>query len=186
MLRKSLPTVCMFVCLLLCILLIGRVVLHSDIPLHTPRTSVQRVYQRNAPIASRQITLDSGALTTLITRQLPVDFPLTNLSIQLTEQGSACCTADIDPSALELPRAASLLLPSTCRLTAVVSIGYQQGSIVLHPQTLEIGGLTLPHSLLEPVCDTLAQAATDGLRAQGISLQSLSIADETLYIHLDS
>ena len=33
--------------------------------------------------------------------------------------------------------------------------------------------------------DTLAEAATDGLRAQGISLQSLSIENEILYINLD-
>lgn len=185
MLRKYLPSVCMFVCLLLCVLLIGRVVLHSDIPLHMPRTTVQRVSGRDAEQDTRQITLDGGALTTLISRQLPVDFPLTNLNIQLTEQGSACFTADIDPCALELPRAASILLPNTCKLTAVVSIGYQEGSIILHPQTLEIGGLTLPHSLLDPACDTLAEAATNGLRAQGISLQSLSIENEILYINLD-
>lgn len=185
MLRKYLPSVCMFVCLLLCVLLIGRVVLHSNIPLHMPRTTVQRVSERDADQDTKQITLDGGALTTLISRQLPFDFPLTNLNIQLTEQGSACFTADIDPSALELPRAASILLPNTCKLTTVVSIGYQEGSIILHPQTLEIGGLTLPHSLLKPVCDTLAEAATAGLRAQGISLQSLSIENEILYINLD-
>lgn len=185
MFRKYLPSVCMLVCLLLCILLIGRVVLHRDIPLHMPHTTVQRVSTRDSEQVSRQITLDSGALTTLISRQLPVDFPLTNLSIQLTEQGSACFTADIDPSSLSLPRAASILLPSTCRLKAVVSIGYQEDAIILHPQTLEIGGLTLPHSLLEPISDALAKAATDGLHAQGISLQSVSIENEILYIDLD-
>ena len=146
MLRKYLPSVCMFVCLLLCVLLIGRVVLHSDIPLHMPRTTVQRVSGRGTEQDTRQITLDGGALTTLISRQLPVDFPLTNLNIQLTEQGSACFAADIDPSALELPRAASILLPNTCKLTAVVSIGYQEGSIILHPQTLEIGGSSLRYA----------------------------------------
>lgn len=184
--RKYLSSICILLCFLLCVFLLGRVVLHSDLPLHTPRTTVQRVSERNTldSNTSQQITLDSGALTTLITRQLPVDFPITDLSVQLTQQGSVQFTGTVDPSTLSLPRAASVLLPNPCRLTALVSLGYQDDEIILHPQKLEIGGLTLPHALLTPIADELADAILDGLHTQGIYLQALAIEDGILYITL--
>lgn len=186
MIRKYLSSACILLCLLLCVFLIGRVVLHSNLPLHAPRTTVQRVSQRDTldSNTSQQITLDSGALTTLITRQLPADFPITDLVVQLTQQGSVQFTGTVDPGALSLPRAASALLPNPCHIMALVSLGYQDDQIILHPQKFEIGGLTLPHALLTPITDELADAILNGLHTQGIYLQALAIEDGILYITL--
>lgn len=183
MIRKWIHTICLALCVLLCAFLIGRVIFHTDTPLHTPNTVVQRA-ARTETDAERKITLDSGALTTLLIRQLPNDFVLENLSIQITDQGTLWCTADIVPDALSLPRAASLLLPDPCSLAAIVSIGYTDDEIVLHPLSLEIGGIKLPHTILSPIAEELADSLTEGLRAQGIYLQSLYIEDGQLSIAL--
>ena len=180
---KWIHTMILAFCVLICAFLIGRVVFHTDVPLHTPNTVVQRAAQTETE-ATRKITLDSGALTTLLIRQLPNDFVLENLSVQITDQGTLWCTADVVPDALSLPRAASLLLPDPCSLAAIVSIGYTDDEIVLHPLSLEIGGIKLPHTVLSPITKILADSLTDGLRAQGIYLQSLCVEDGQLSIGL--
>lgn len=183
MIGKYLSSVGLALCFLICVLLLGRVVLYRDLPVHTPHTIVQRA--TSDPEASRQIALDGGALTALALRQLPADCPLKNFSIQLTTQGTILLSGDIALDALALPRPAQLLLPDPCAFSSIISLGYHDGSVLLHPLTLYINGMELPHALIEPLADQVASAITDGLTAQGVHVHALSITDQTLYIQLD-
>lgn len=184
MLQKLWYPLCMFLCVLVCATLIGRMILHTDLPLHTPRTTVQRAAQRIPEAEARQIVLDSGSLTTLLVRQLPADFPLTDLSIQISSSNQLLCSAQLQPAQLDLPRAATALLPDRCTLSAVISIGYADDALVLQATRLKLGGLLLPHTLLSPIVKSLSDALTTGLQAQGIQLQSLNVQDEKLCIGL--
>lgn len=183
MIKKAMSIVCPLVCLLICMILIGRVVLHTNIPLHTPHTIVQRASE-SEPTSKRQITLDSDALNTLLTRQLPENFILENPSIQITAQNQLLCIAQIRPEHLSLPQFAEKLLPDHCQLSIILSLGYTEDEIVLHPTRLEVAGLHLPSSLVTPFMDALSEALMSGLRAQGIQLQSLTIQDQKLLIGL--
>lgn len=183
MIRKSIHIIGLAACTLCSIFLIGRIVMHTGIPFHTPHTVVQRA-ESHSESGGRCITLDSGALTTLLARQLPSDFILRNLEIQIGEQGNLLCTAEISPETLELPQAAYMLLPDSCPLSAAVSIGYAEETVILQPLSLKINGLKLPCRLLQPAMEQLAQALTAGLRSQGISLQSISTGEGLLTIQL--
>ncbi len=182
--RNWVQTVCMVLCALLCLFLIRHMVLYTNVPMHTPHTTVQRAGQ---PETSEQadaieVSLDSGALTALLARQLPLDFPLQEIGLQITEQDNLLCTAQIEPGKLSLPRAARLLLPESCPLYALISVGYADQRLVLHPISLEIGGLKLPHGLLTPISEELGEAITEGLRAQGIQISALRIEGQRLQI----
>lgn len=180
--RSWVQTICMVLCAILCLFLIRHMVLYTDLPMHTPHTTVQRAGQVETAEEGIEIKLDSGALTTLLTRQLPVGFALQDITLEITGQDNLLCTAQIKPSQLSLPRAAQVLLPDSCPLQALISVGYVEQSIVLHPISLQIGGLKLPHALLNPIAEQLGEAITDGICAQGIQLRSLKLAGQHLYI----
>lgn len=185
MIQKSIHSICLAGCILCSILLLGQILAQTGIPLHTPHTIVQRATEAKPEATTgRYITLDSDALTTLLARQLPADFILHDLSIQISEQGCLLCTAEVSPDALPLPQAAAKLLPDTCPLSAAISVGYAEDDVILQPVSLEIGGLKLPHILLQPAMEELARALTSGLRSQGIYLQSISTGKDILMIQL--
>ncbi len=182
--RNWVQTVCIVLCALLCLFLIRHMVLYTNIPMHTPHTPVQRAGQVETAEQTDaiEVSLDSGALTTLLTRQLPLDFPLQEIQIQITEQDNLLCMAQIEPENLPLPRAAHVLLPKSCSLYALISVGYADQKIVLHPVSLKIGGLKLPHALLTPIAEELGTAITDGIRAQGIQICALRMQEQRMHI----
>lgn len=184
--RSWVQTVCMVLCAILCLFLIQHMVLYTNIPMHAPHTTVQRAGEVQTAEEGIEVRLDSGALTTLLTRQLPVGFALEEITLQITEQDNLLCTAQIKPSRLSLPRAAQALLPDSCPLYALISVGYVEQMVVLHPISLEIGGLKLPHALLNPIAKELGEAITDGIRAQGIQIRSLKLAQQHMYIGMEA
>ena len=70
---KWIHTMILAFCVLICAFLIGRVVFHSDVPLHTPNTVVQRAAQTETE-ATRKITLDSGAGKSVGSNHRPGNF----------------------------------------------------------------------------------------------------------------
>lgn len=185
--RSWVQTLCMVLCAILCLFLIQHMVLYSNIPMHMPHTTVQRagkVQTAEEEAEGIEVRMDSSALTTLLTRQLPVGFALEEITLQITEQDNLLCTAQIKPSQLPLPRAAQALLPDSCPLYALISVGYANQMVVLHPISLEIGGLRLPHALLNPIAEELGAAITNGIRAQGIQICSLKLAEKHMYIQM--
>lgn len=185
--RSWVQTLCMVLCAMLCLFLIQHMVLYSNVPMHMPHTTVQRAGKvQTAEEEGMEVRIDSGALTTLLTRQLPVGFALDEIALQITEQDNLLCTAQIKPSQLPLPRAAQALLPDSCPLYALISVGYANQAVVLHPISLEIGGLKLPHALLNPLVEELGAAITNGIRAQGIQICSLKLAEKYMYIRMQA
>ncbi len=181
--RNWVQTICMVLCALLCLFLIQHMVLYTNVPMHMPHTTVQRAGQvETAEEEGIKVSLDSDALTTLLTRQLPLNFPLQDIRLQITEQDNLLCMAQIEPENLSLPRAARALLPDSCPLYALISVGYAEQTVVLHPISLEISGLKLPHALLNPITEELGSAITDGIRAQGIQIRTLNMKEQRMHI----
>ena len=131
--RSWVQTLCMVLCAILCLFLIQHMVLYSNIPMHMPHTTVQRADKEEVQTAEEgiEVRMDSSALTTLLIRQLPVGFALEDIALQITEQDNLLCTAQIKPSQLPLPRAAQALLPDSCPLYALISVGYADQMVVL-------------------------------------------------------
>lgn len=182
--RGWVQTICMVICAILCLFLIQHMVLYTNVPMHMPNTTVQRAGRVDTE-QSIEVKLDSGALTTLVNRQLPVDFALQEISLQITEQDNLRCMAQIKPSQLSLPRAAQALLPESCPLYALISVGYAEQMVVLHPVSLQIGGLKLPHALLNPFTQELGEAITNGMQAQGIQVRGVKVSGQHMYIGME-
>lgn len=176
--RKWIYTLILAICVIVCIILIGKMVLYTDIPQHDPHTVVRRAGDGQAE-ETREISLDSGALLNLLNRQLPADCPLDDLSLGITADGTLTLSATVSRDELQqvadLPAATAVLLPDACTLSASVSIGWhaEDHALILEPTALSINGLALPSAFLQPMTSLLEQAIDDGLRAQGITFCSM-------------
>lgn len=187
--RKGIYTLILALCMIVCTILIGKMVLYTDVPQHDPHTIVRRVGSRQTEEA-REISLDSGALLSLLNRQLPADCPLDGLSLGIAEDGALTLSATVSRDGLQqvadLPAATAVLLPDTCTLSASVSIGWhtEEHALILEPTALSINGLALPAAFLQPMTRLLEQAIDDGLRAQGITFCSMHTEAGKLIIGL--
>ena len=63
--RKWIYTLILAICVIVCIILIGKMVLYTDIPQHDPHTVVRRAGDGQAE-ETREISFDSGALLNLL------------------------------------------------------------------------------------------------------------------------
>lgn len=163
-------TVLVTVCLILSALLAGRMLLHTDLPLHAPHSPVQRA-DTDPP---RTLALTGDGLTSLLVRQLPEGFPLHSLTVTVGEGGIIGLSGTLPREAVQaldgLPGAAAALLPAQCTVQAVLSVGLDAaaGQLILQPTALTIGGLRVPAEVLEALTGRAAQAIASGLRDQGI------------------
>ena len=185
--EKCIYTVMLAVCIILSAFLIGKMVLHTDVPLHDPHTVVQRAGETRAE-DGREVALDGERLTSLVIRQLPADCPLDSLTVGIGADGSLLVTASAARDALqslaELPAGTAALLPAACTVSAALSVGLDReaGAIVLEPVSVSVNGLRLPAALLKPAVGLLETALQDGLRAQGVTFASVRTEDGKLSV----
>lgn len=177
-------TVILGVCMLLCLLMIGRMLLGHPAQQGQP--------QGAQPEAAGQgevsgIEINEQALCGLLGEAIPIQAE--QLAAHIDADGTVAVTLLVQRQALQdsglVPgslRTALLFLPAQCKLYGAWQAAVQQGEVVLTCTEAKVGDLTLPSALADGLTEQLAAAVNGYLSAQGCTPHALDWADGVLTV----
>lgn len=181
--KSPVYTIILGVCMLLCLLMIGRMLLghpeqevspevgHPTLP-EQEETGMQLreldlcgLIEQALPIPVREITAQIGAdetisVVVLVRRQ------------DLQESG-------LVPGGL---RTALLFLPEECRMYGAWTASVAEGKVALQCESAEIGGVAVPAELVTELTEQVAAAINDYLAKAGMTPQKLEWTDGALQL----
>ena len=154
--KSAVYTVILGVCLLLCLLMLGNMLMgRAD-------TSIAPAAPEEGDAMEFHITEDD--ISSVLTEALP--FPVEDTAVKISHDGTIAVTAAVTRQALTesnlVPgklRTALLFLPERCKLYGAWSAAVPNGKLSLTCRTIKLEGFTLP--------EQTAQALSDAFAAQG-------------------
>ena len=176
-------TLVLGVCMLLCLLLIGRMLLgtpaaQTDDGAAAPESQGQEGTQVG-------FTLDEQSLSALLRQALPLQPSEMAVAIradQTVTVSAAVRRQDLEDSGL-VPgslRTALLFLPDPCRLYGVWTAAIQDGAVALQCREAGIADLTLPEEVTAPLTGQIAAAVNQALTQQKIAPAGIAWEDGRL------
>lgn len=140
--KSLLYTLILGVCILLSLLLIGKMLLYRPAPVHVPHMAqTEPEEERNA------MYLSENNITALLTKQLPEGFPVQAPTITILKDGTITAAGQLEKEMLSeagFPRAVLLMLPNEFPIEAVFVAQYENGNLTLTPTQIRASGFELP------------------------------------------
>lgn len=177
-------TIILGVCMLLCLLMIGRMLLgHPTQDGQTQGTQPDTTEQGEGS----GIEINEQALCDLLGQAMPI--PAEQITAHIGADGTVSVALLVQRQALQdsgmVPgnlRTALMFLPAECKLYGAWQAEVKDGAVVLSCSEAKIGDLTLPPALADGLTEQLAAAVNGYLSAQGCTPQALRWADGVLTV----
>lgn len=188
--KKTIYTLILGVCMITCLILIGKMMLYSPAPLHSPHVKLQEYTPEKKK--GENVVLTGEQISEMITNQLPEGFPLEALNITIHDDSTIEAQGQLNKSELmkylsdhgqELTaplQSAMLLVPDKFTMDAVFNVGTDKESslLLLTPIKVTAGGVELPDSLLIPtVFESLNKAINNALCESGIYFTKINLSN---------
>ena len=177
--KRGIYTVILGVCMLLCLLLIGRMLLGAPPERQDGTQSAPEQQEGEQQVG---IQVDEQTLTALIEQALP--FAPQSLSVHIGADGTVSLQAAVDRQALEdsglVPgsmRTALLFLPARCEVSAAWAVSVQDGAVALQCRQAALAGAALPQQAAAALDGTLSDAVNRALAARQLAPSALQWAD---------
>lgn len=174
-------TIILGVCMLLCLLMIGRMLLGHPEQNALPET--------DNPISPEQeetgMELRETDLCALVEQALPIPVQEVTAQIGADETISVVVLVskqDLQDSGL-VPgglRTALLFLPDQCRLYGSWAASVAEGKLNLQCQSAEIGNVTVPAEIVSAITDQLAASINEYLEQEGMVPEKMEWTDGVL------
>lgn len=159
-------TLLLGVCMIISLLLIGKMLLYHPAPLHTPSVpqGVTTPEEKDAESGKETMRFSEEEVARMIEARLPADFPAKGIAVSISQDGTVSAQGTVLKDKLTgyveggMLRSALTLLPAEFALEAgfTAESGPRDTPLVLSMQSLAAGGFSLPVS-------ALSSALTDGL-----------------------
>ena len=163
--RSFVYTLILGVCMLLCLLMIGRMLLgHPADQIETkepenPTPAPQTEEEEDLQI---KMQLSEDDLCTMIVQALP--FSPDGITAKISKDGIVSLGA-------------VLFLPDPCKVYSVWNISAESGSIKLDCATMEIAGIVLPEETAAKISEQIADSLNRQLMTWGIEPKAIRFAD---------
>lgn len=174
-------TIILGVCMLLCLLMIGRMLLG-----HPEQGALTEPEDQTTPQQEETgMDLHDSDLCVLIEQALPI--PVQEITAKIGADGTVSVVVlvskqDLQESGL-LPgglRTALLFLPDACRLYGAWTASVAEGKIVLQCESAEVGGVAVPAELVTTLTDQVSAAINDYLAKEGMTPAKIEWMDGSL------
>lgn len=169
--------------MLLCLLLIGKMLLHheTDAPMPPPGDIVEQGDKQ------MELQLNENDLGSLILQALP--FSPDGLTVKIGKDGYVEVGASISKQMLEDSgyvtggmRTALLFLPDPCKLYGKWRVSADGGVLKLDTEQAEIAGFSLPAETVDALQTMVCDTVNGQLKAWGISFSALVCQDGALLL----
>ena len=167
-------TIILGVCMLLCLLMLGRMLLG-------------RADTGAAPAAPEEDTamelhITEDEIAAMLAQAVPI--PLDSTAVRISREGTVAVTVAVERQALSdsglVPgrlRTALLFLPAQCRLYGEWNVTIENGVLCLLCRTMQLEGFTLPGEAAQALSDAFAAQWNKQLEAQSFTPRSVRWTD---------
>ncbi len=184
-------TIILGVCLLLCLLMLGRMLIGRS-ESETPPGGTEPVEtvpeEQLEPQLSLVMTMNESDLANFLLQYLP--FTPRGLTVSIGADETAALSMNVDKAELEESglltghfRAAAQLLPEKCSLAGRWSAAAEQGKLRFICQSAQLGGTELPKAAAELVTNALSDALNRRLEELNVAPQKLVWRDGEIEIY---
>ncbi len=186
--RSFVYTVILGVCMLLSLLLIGRMLLgHPDEAPAADGTG-QGVTQPDTGMEPqpedevKEIQLTDNDLSTLIVKKL--SFAPDRIAVQISRDGTVSINATVRRDMLlesgvvsGALRTALMFLPEECGMQGAWTVSLRDGSVTLADGRMEVAGISLPGAAVEAATGKIAEGLNQVIAGWGITPAEISFED---------
>ncbi|MDY3618058.1 hypothetical protein [Agathobaculum sp.] len=182
--RSFVYTLILGVCMLLSLVLIGKMLLHRSEQPKQPDTPPQADQQQED---NMEVQIGEDDLGALITQALP--FAPEELTVRIAKSGTVEVSASVDHQALldsgAVPgsmRTAMMFLPDPCKVYGAWQVTWQDGTLLLTAQRMEIAGFELPEQTAGALTEAIAGAVNGQIKEWGDSFAEFICQDGSLVL----
>jgi|GEM_PF-1739260 len=181
-------TLILGICMLLSLLLIGKMLLSSPPNVQNPPHNNGITENHPTPTPQpegdtqpMEIQLTENDMYTLITQASPI--PLQDVKVTIGQSGSVSFCASVERQTLldsnldGSLRTAILFLPETCGLRGEWTAYIQDNALELDCQSAEIGGFTLPDSVSKALTEEITKVCNEAITRQNIQPSGIQFED---------
>ena len=177
--KSVIYTLILGVCMLLCLLLIGKMLLHQPVP---QPTEPQKQEGEDEQV---ELQLSEEDLSTLIDEALPLTPDA--MTVHIGANASVEISASVSKQALTdsgldagVLRTAAMFLPDPCKLYGAWQVSIKDGALCLAATRAEIAGIELPEQIVASFTDSLAGTVNQKLSAWGLTVNEITSEDGCL------
>ena len=184
-------TIILGVCLLLCLLMLGRMLVgrsESEAPPDGTEPVETVPEEQQEPQLSLVMTMSESDLANFLLQYLP--FTPRGLSVSIGADETASMSMSVDRAELEESglltghfRAAAQLLPERCSLAGEWSVRAEQGKLRFTCLSAQLNDADLPQTAAELVTDAMANALNRKLEELNVAPQRLAWSDGEIEIY---
>lgn len=186
-------TLLLGVCMIISLLLIGKMLLYHPAPLHTPGVpqgvTTPEETEKEAESGKETMRFSEEEVARMIEARLPADFPAKGIAVSISQDGTVSAQGTVVKDKLTgyveggMLRSALTLLPAEFALEAgfTAESGQQDTPLVLSMQSLAAGGFSLSVSALSSaLTDGLNRAVNEAIRESCPGCVSVRLEDGAL------
>ncbi len=177
-------------CILLCLVLVGKMMLQHAQSAPMPNTKSSITQQQPADTAQKFTETD---LAQLLTEALAADFPVRDAAVSIHADGAICVTCNADKKLLQQYltnssiRSALVLLPAQIPLQLDAMVQTQTNPPALTAVNLQMGDLQLPAAALPAgVLQACNQALTQMLSQSGYQISDIQFEEGAMILNTPS
>lgn len=183
--RRMAYTIVLGVCMLLCLLMIGRMLLGHPEQSNVEDTPTEITEQEGSSIIINEKTLCDMLVQTM-------SLPENSLAVHIGAEGTVSVDMQVERQILKenelLPdglRTATLFLPEQCKLHGAWQVGLQEQIITLACTEAQLNDIVLPSSMTDGITEKIAEALNAYLSEQGIVPRTLQWEEGTIKVCVD-
>lgn len=183
--RSFVYTLILGVCMLLSLLLIGKMLLGHPTSNETEQKTPEPAPQEGKEDTQMGVELTENDLSTLIVQALP--FAPEGVAAKISKDGTVAVSASVRKQALVDSglveggmRTALLFLPDECKLYGAWQTAVRDGALTLTCTHAEIAGFAIPEEATAALSDTIAAALNRQLTEWGIALAEIECKDGSI------
>ncbi len=170
-------TLILGVCVLISLMLIGRMLLYQPLPVHTPYTG-----QISSQEQGKTMTyLSEQDVSKYLSEKLPEEVPLKDLQITLQKEGIVTAKGSLHKNVLlqfGVPQAVLLWMPEQIELSIRFTALSDGAALRLTPSELKIGDVTVPVGHIPPEwLSMLNETVNEMLRQAAESYSQIELLD---------
>lgn len=181
--RSFVYTLILGVCMLLCLLLIGKMLLHH--PERVPEQPPENIVEQGDE--QMELQLNENDLGGLILQALP--FSPDGLTVKIGNDGRVEVGASVSKQMLEDSgyvtggmRTALLFLPDPCKLYGVWRVSADNGVLKLDTERAEIAGFALPAETIDALGALVSETVNGQIKEWGVAFSKLTCEDGALLL----
>lgn len=170
-------TLILGVCVLISLLLIGRMLLYQPLPVHTPYAG-QILSQEQGKTMTY---LSEQDVSKYLSKKLPEEVPIKDLEITLQKEGIVTATGSLRKNVLlqfGVPKAVLLWMPEQIELSIRFTAQCDGTALRLSPSELKVGDVAVPAGHIPPEwLSMLNETVNDMLRQAADSYTQIKLLD---------